>query len=98
MVAECELRLDQILLRPDVQLIEPGDLFVRECLVGEVRQRRSPPERERRPELLGRVGLFAGGERGPALREQALEAVAVELLGLERQRVGAGDRPDRLRW
>ena len=97
-VAERELRLEQILLRPDVQLIEPSNLFVRESLVGEVRQRRSPPERQRRPELLGRVGVIAGGERGPALREQALEAVAVELVGPERERVGAGDRPDRLGW
>ena len=97
-VAERELRLDQILLRPDVQLIESSNLFVCECLVGEVRQRRSPPERQRRPELLGRVDVIAGGERGPALGEQALEAVAVELVGLERERVGAGDRPDRLGW
>ena len=97
-VAERELRLDQIFLRPDVELVEPSNLFNRESLVGEVRQRRSPPERQRRPELLGRVGVIAGGECGAALREQALEAVAVELLGPERQRVGAGDRPDRLRW
>jgi RNA polymerase-binding transcription factor DksA len=35
---------------------------------------------------LGRVGVIAGGERGPALCEQALEAVPVELIGPERER------------
>ena len=45
------------------QLLEPGDLALRERLVGEVRQRRAAPQRQR---LLQRRGGALGAARRPA--------------------------------
>ena len=92
--AECELGLDPVLQRADVQLFEALDLVLGEGLVREVRQRGSPPELECAAELLQCLRVVALFECGPALCEQPLEAVAVELVGLEREPVRAGNRPD----
>jgi len=47
--------------------------------------------------VLQRLRVVVLAEGRPALRDQPLEAVAVELVGLQRERVGAGNRPDRVR-
>jgi len=57
-------------------------------------QRGSPPELECAPELLQCLRVVPFFECGPALCEQPLEAVAIELVGLQRDPVRAGDRPD----
>ena len=95
-VAEGELRLDPVLEDADVQLLEALDLVLGEGLVREVRQRGSPPELECAAELVQCLRVVALVECGPALRDQPLEAVAVELVGLQRERVRAGNRPDRV--
>ena len=78
--AEGELRLDELLARGDPLLLEPGDRRLGERLVGEVGQRCAAPEREAALERRGGGGRAAGGELPPALLEQRLEAVSVELL------------------
>jgi hypothetical protein len=47
--AELELRLEPLLERGQAQLVEPCDLLLQERLEGEIRERRSAPQRERVP-------------------------------------------------
>ena len=61
--AERQLGLDQLLERRDAQVVEPGDLALRERLVGEIRQRRAAPQRQR---LLERRQRRARAGRRPA--------------------------------
>ena len=67
--------------QPD--LLEPGDRRLGEALVGEVRERRAPPQRQRVAQPLRRVGRQAASEQAPPLVHQALEAVEIELVGLD---------------
>ena len=93
--AERELRLDQLLQRRAPQVIQASDLREGKRLVGEVRQRIPAPQRQRLLERSdGRVGAVAG-KLGAAPGEEPLEAVRVELLGIERQLVAALARDDR---
>jgi hypothetical protein len=93
MGAERQLGLDQLLERRDAQVIEPSDLALREPLIGEVRQGRAAPQRQR--PLKRRSGAFraARGEFAPPLGDETLEAVRVEAFGIELQLIAvfAGD-------
>ena len=53
MPAERQVGFDAVLERGQAQLLEPGDLVLRERLVGEVGQRRPAPEVERGAQVLG---------------------------------------------
>ena len=83
---ERELRLDELLQRRDPQVLEPGDLALREGLV-----RRGPPAAGRAtatapPRAPARRG--PGGRRASSVRPSAsepLEAVRVEAVGIERR-------------
>ena len=68
-----EIRLDARLDGPRPELVETRDLGLREGLVGKVGEGCTPPERERLDVLGG--------------RNEALEAVEVELIGFDPQRV-----------
>jgi hypothetical protein len=85
--AERKPGLDQLLPRRHAQLVEPGDLALRERLIGEVRQRRPAPQRQRH--LKRRRGALgaARGEFAPPLCEEPLEAMRVEALRIEPQLV-----------
>jgi hypothetical protein len=96
MVAEGELRLDSVLEDADVQFLEALDLVLGEGLVREVGQRGSTPEYEGAAKLLQCLRVVALVECGPALCDKPLEAVAVEFVGLQREGVRAGNRPDRV--
>ena len=61
--AERQIGLDALLERQQPELVEPGDLGLRELLVGEVRERRAAPHVER----------LAGGGRERRSRVAALE-------------------------
>ena len=94
--AERELRLDELLARGDPQLLEPGDLGLRERLVGEVGQRRAAPERERALERGGGRRRAARGELAPALaRAAARSGAASSCSGLDGQRVAVLPRGER---
>ena len=68
-----EVRFDARLDGPAAELVETRDLGLREGLVGKVGERCTPPERE----CLDVLGV----------RNEALEAVEVELIWLDPQRV-----------
>ena len=85
--AEREVRVGELLLRRDPELLEAADLRLREMLVGEVRQRRPAPQGEPALQRRGRRRRAAGGELAPALLEQPLEAAGVQLLRPDGQHV-----------
>ena len=79
-LAERQLRFDALLDRRQAQFLEPGDRRGRERLVGEVGQRRPPPQRKRLPEASSRLFVRAARERRGRLLCQLLEPPQVELL------------------
>src|SRR4051812_30338448 len=84
---EREIRVDPLDQRGQVKLLEPADLVARECVVGEVGERRSAPERKRFAQQLRRAPRVAGS-LGPSPFFKALpEAVEVELTRLDTERV-----------
>ncbi len=95
--AERELGLEAVFQRRDVEFVEPCDLVLREPLVRQIRQRRAVPECKCRVQTVQRVGVITGRQGCPALGEEPLEAVAVELVGLEGEAVGAADSSNRVR-
>ena len=83
---ECEVGVDPVLERGEPQLLEAGDHRLGERLEGEVAERRAAPQRERAPQAR-RPGLgVAVREGAAALRRQELEAVQIDLLGVDPQR------------
>jgi hypothetical protein len=83
-----EVGVDPLLERRQPQLLEPHDLGLRERLVGEVRERRAAPERERGAQLVGRTRRL-----GPAcLAAQPLEDGEVELVPADVQHVAGRAR------
>ena len=83
MTAQGKVDLDPLLERRQAKLLEAGDLGSGERLVGEVRERRPPPEGEGLPQG-GRGRLSPAGDlRFPRLLDQPLEAVEIELARLE---------------
>ena len=80
---EREVGVDPELDRCQPDLLEPGDRRLGEALVGEVRERRAPPQRQRVAQPLRRVGRQAAGEQAPPLVHQPLESVEIELVGLD---------------
>jgi hypothetical protein len=89
--AERELRVDARLHRREPQLLEALDRGACEVLVGQVGERRAPPQLERFAQQLG--GLAWRGVGRPV--RQRLEAGEVELLGRERHDVARWSRRDR---
>ena len=87
MTTKRQLRLDQLLERRDAQIIEPGDLALRERLVGELRQRRAAPQRQRLHERRNGALRAAAGQLAAPLGNEPLEAVRVEALGIKLQLV-----------
>ena len=90
MPAEGEVRLDALLHREAVQLVQPGAHGARERLVDEIGERRAAPQRQRLPKPVrgnrrrGRVGLA----------RQLLEAVQIERRGIDLDRIAATARGD----
>ena len=93
MLPEREVGVDPPLDRQQVQLLEARDRRLRERLVGEIGERGPAPERERLAQQLGgRGGIGRAG-----LLDEALEAVDVELLGVEPERRSRARRVTRQR-
>ncbi len=78
MLAAGELGFDPLLNRAEAQLLEAGDLALREGVVGEIGERAAAPERERVGEYCrSRLGL------APArLGANPLETGEIEVIGL----------------
>jgi hypothetical protein len=94
MGAKGQPRLDQLLERRDAQIIEPGDLALRERLVGHFGQRRAAPQRQRLLERRNGALRPAPGQLAAPLGHEPLETVRVEALGIEPQLVAALARHD----
>jgi hypothetical protein len=92
LAAERELDLDPILGRRKPELIEAVSLRPHERVELHVGKRPSAPERVRVAEHGGRTARIARGARGTAGVRQLLEAVCVELIGLDAQHVARGLR------
>ena len=94
---ELEVGVDALGESDETELVQPPDLRLREVLERELRERRSPPQLECAYEML--ASLL---RREPArVRERALEAVRIDLLGRDPQDVAGGTcleyvRPQRL--
>ena len=89
---ERELRVDELLPRRELQLLEPRDLRARERLERQIGERRPAEERQRIPQLLGALGRWSVS----ALHDLPLEAHGVDLLGREVERIAGGQRRNRL--
>ena len=78
LATEREIGVDPNLQRRQTRLLQPGDLSLSERLVGEVSQRRPPPQPQR-------IAQEAGGGRGisPGQRLAALDGQTLELVGIE---------------
>jgi hypothetical protein len=96
---ERELGLDALLPRDQTQLLEPLDVDARKQLELEVRERPAAPQALAVPQHPGRASRVPLLECSPALGQQPLETVQVQLAGLavhevpgrarEQDRVGA---------
>ena len=87
MFAEVEVGLEPILDGRESQLVQPSCLGARELLVRELLERGAPPERKRVAEGAPGARRVAGRERDAALRDEALEARAVQLPRRQREDV-----------
>ncbi len=76
--ARCEVRLDPLLEAREAELLEPGDLALREPQLGELREWRAPPEGQRVLQL--------------SLGPQPPEAGEVDLVGVGTEQVAGSPR------
>jgi hypothetical protein len=74
-----EVGIDPVLCSAQPQLLQAGDLRLGEGLVGELPERRPPPQRKRVAHRSACSLRALGGELLSPLREQRLEAIEVEL-------------------
>jgi hypothetical protein len=91
---EGEVGFEPVLEGVEPFLLEPSDLDLRERLVSEVRQRRAAPQLERFAQALGCALRLPVSECRPALGREALEALEVELAGLDADQITAAVRDD----
>jgi hypothetical protein len=81
--AECKVCLEPVFQRGEPQLVEPPDLLLRERLVGEVGEGRSPPESER----LLQPPRSAGRLRRTRLLDECLKPPCVDALVVDAEGV-----------
>ena len=91
MAAERQLSVDAILDRRETELLEPGDLALRERLVSQLGQRLPAPERERLAQAGRPLVRIVALSR---LRDQRLEPGDVDLAGRGPQEIAGRARPD----
>ena len=90
LAAEGEVRFDPRLERCQSELLQTGDLGLREGLEGEVCKCRSPPECEGIPKRQRRAFRLTARELPPTLLQQGLEAVCIESVRRDAQHVARG--------
>ncbi len=93
--AECQVGLDPQLEGGQPKLPETRDGVLDERLVGEVRERCAPPERERLSQDRACTLRLPFGECRPTLLHEALEMKSVELIRCHHEGIAAGPRLER---
>ena len=89
-----EVEVDPRLEGHEAKLFEPGDLALRKRLVAEVDERGAAPQRERLAEQLRGCLRVPLGALLPRPAEQGLEAVAIELPGLDLKEIAGRARDE----
>ena len=95
-VAERKLCVDAVHDGAQAQLLEPPDLRLCEVELREVGERRSAPERKRVPELFRGARCIAVFEGVMRVEPQPLEAVQVEVVGLDVEPIAGRLRDERV--
>ena len=85
--AELQVGVDPVLERQESALFQLLCLARPERLVEDVHQRWAPPQRERGPKRIGGLSCSSANQRLVAAAVEALEAVEVELAGLDPKQV-----------
>jgi hypothetical protein len=85
--AEGKVRVDAVFDCTRARFLQPRDLEARPRLVGEVRERRLAPQRERLPEHGGCAGDASAGRDRAGDRDERVEAEEVDLLGVDGEQV-----------
>src|SRR6266511_3171827 len=85
--AESQERIDPLLARGQVELLKPRNLALGERLEAEVCEWRAAPQGERLAELQLGCSRIAAGPRLPCVGPQTFEAVEVELVPCQIERV-----------
>ena len=87
MLAQREPRVDQVLDRREVQIVEPRDLSRDERLIGQIGERRPAPERERSGQQCASATKVAFDGGLSCRRQGGLESVDVDGLGWHQQAI-----------
>ena len=88
-MAEREIGFDPVLEDAGPQVLQPGDLHLRERLIAEIGQRGAAPQRQRLAEVRRRLAGRVRRQRLPPLPGQALEPAHIDMLVLDPQQVRA---------
>jgi hypothetical protein len=83
MPAQCQVCLQALLQRSQSQLLQLRDRGLRERLVGELVQRRTPPQ----PQRLPQPSSLGGDRRLGRLRHETTEPVGIDLVAVDGQQV-----------
>src|SRR5262249_16013138 len=73
----------------DPEIVQTGDLRLRELLIADISKRRAAPQAEGRPQVPGCTVRLVGGERPAAVRCESLEPPDVDLFCRGHEQVGA---------
>ena len=95
-LAERQPRVDSILKRRQSRLPKPGDLALREALVGEIGQRLPTPQRKRLAQAPVGDRRVTRGKRALAAGHQRLKTADVNLLALDREQITVSPRQDHI--
>ena len=93
---ERDARIDQLLDRREMQLVQARDFTSSELRVGDIRQRATAPESERTLQRRDRLLRVTSGETPTTLFRQRREALGIELAVRELQDIAAAARPQPL--
>ena len=95
--ADGKLGIESILERRQAKLLEPRDLGLGECLVGEILQRRPAPERQSFAERVRGLREVPRGKQAATFCAKRVEAIEIDLPGGDPQEVAAAMRDEDLR-
>ncbi len=94
MATERKVGVDPFLERRHAGFLESCNLVLRERFVGEVAKRGPAPQRQALQQRMGRQLRTPRRERAPALVDELLEAVGIELPRLDPEHITGGTRDE----